>query len=397
MEKPQKTRKPHKKSRNGCLPCKARHVKCDERKPTCATCDKYDSICEYPLPKKRLVSEPPISTPSSADGSTANHQTPMYDQALVYPTDSSSPNMAHLRLLHHYTTVTAPTLAADDGAVHVYSSLVVHIALEFPFLMEAIFALAALHLGRLDMSKRAEYLRQAESHHDRALNLFRNLVQDIEEYNFQAVLLFAGTLFPYSCAIPIDMQHRPDYMLESILQTFALIRRTRPMVATFYRSFLASEIGRIVPQDTRVDWDKEDQPEQTELVKLRKFSEIIEHIFPSEIVEAYVDAIRKLEIIFARVANLNCPPSDSLIKLWVHFVSSRFMELLSERQPGALIIFAHYAVLFHRSQQYWFLHGVADQVMHIADNLVPSEWKGWLDWPKEQIGMAASPNGPGSM
>jgi hypothetical protein len=79
-----KTRKPHKKSRNGCLPCKGRHVKvthqsftnirlphwgnkpantilpkCDEQKPNCANCVKQGTVCEYrPL--------------NSRDGSIAN-------------------------------------------------------------------------------------------------------------------------------------------------------------------------------------------------------------------------------------------------------------------------------------------------------------------------------------
>lgn len=35
------------KSRNGCLPCKARHVKCGEERPTCTRCAKSNRVCHW--------------------------------------------------------------------------------------------------------------------------------------------------------------------------------------------------------------------------------------------------------------------------------------------------------------------------------------------------------------
>ncbi|KAL2816969.1 hypothetical protein BJX63DRAFT_132519 [Aspergillus granulosus] len=40
-------RRAHKKSRNGCLVCKQRRVKCDERKPACRRCEQYGASCIY--------------------------------------------------------------------------------------------------------------------------------------------------------------------------------------------------------------------------------------------------------------------------------------------------------------------------------------------------------------
>jgi hypothetical protein len=50
-----------------------------------------------------------------------------------------------------------------------------------------------------------------------------------------------------------------------------------------------------------------------------------------------------------------------------------------------LIILAHYAVLLHRSEQYWYLDGAAEQILNIANAFVPTEWRTWLEWPKVQI------------
>ncbi|RDW77121.1 hypothetical protein BP6252_05174 [Coleophoma cylindrospora] len=40
---------PKKRSRNGCWPCKARKVKCDEARPTCVNCQKQGDTCDYSI------------------------------------------------------------------------------------------------------------------------------------------------------------------------------------------------------------------------------------------------------------------------------------------------------------------------------------------------------------
>jgi hypothetical protein len=43
---------PKRRSRNGCWPCKARKVKCDETRPTCDNCRKHGHTCDFSV---RLV------------------------------------------------------------------------------------------------------------------------------------------------------------------------------------------------------------------------------------------------------------------------------------------------------------------------------------------------------
>ncbi|EXF82389.1 hypothetical protein CFIO01_01849 [Colletotrichum fioriniae PJ7] len=47
----QETRRSHKKSRNGCAECKRRHIRCDERQPSCANCEVAERACFFPPPK----------------------------------------------------------------------------------------------------------------------------------------------------------------------------------------------------------------------------------------------------------------------------------------------------------------------------------------------------------
>lgn len=61
-------RKYHLKSRNGCLTCKKRRVKCDETRPLCTKCTNMKLVCGYTLPDdnaKRHHPQPQQLTPGS--------------------------------------------------------------------------------------------------------------------------------------------------------------------------------------------------------------------------------------------------------------------------------------------------------------------------------------------
>lgn len=303
--------------------------------------------------------------------------------------DAVALNVLQLRLLHHYTTVTALTLAADPDAHGVYATIVPQTAFEYPFLLHVLLALAALHLSRLSGSgpEAIEYALLGGRHHDAALANFQTTVRDIDESNFKAVLMFAGALFPYSCASSVEPSHDVDHAFDSLVSNFTLTRRVRPMVSSFYSAMRASVLEKLIPKDVEgIDWLTQEPPEETELVQLRKFAEAVHHLYPPDIVDAYGFAVHILVLAFAAAGKSPEPPSDALLKIWIHFVSDRYVELLTERQPGSLIIYAHYAVLLQKSSvRYWYLAGVAEQILRVAEALVPTEWSGWLDWPKEQM------------
>ncbi|KAL6707517.1 hypothetical protein ACN47E_004087 [Coniothyrium glycines] len=400
-----KTRKPHKKSRTGCLPCKGRHVKCDEQKPNCANCVKQGTPCEYkPLDGSRNTPhESPVDvaspsvTPNPNGGSIVDQAFPT-GQSHLGTANEVAVNISQLRLLHHYTTVTGKISAPSVEAEYVMTTLLIQIAFKHAYLLYATLALSALHLHRLgDEDVAPDYwLHQSELYHNAALNAFQITVRDIDDNNFRAVLLFANTLFPYACVASISASDDMDHTFDSVLSHLVLTRRIRPMVTARYQQMRDSELQHIIPSDVRdVDWLIEEAPVETELTQLRKFAEVVHHVYPPDIIDAYGYAIHILELTFNVAARSQDPPSDALLKIWIHFVSNRYMELLSEKQPGSVIIFAHYAVMLHRAEHLWYLEGVADQILKIAEYLVPTEWASWLDWPKQQI--RNTPQTPGSV
>ncbi|KAK0120102.1 hypothetical protein ONS95_011512 [Cadophora gregata] len=63
----------HKKSKNGCLQCKQRKVKCDERRPLCLNCSKHFrnmEKCDFAPPAKKSVSSGDYVTTSQPRSTT---------------------------------------------------------------------------------------------------------------------------------------------------------------------------------------------------------------------------------------------------------------------------------------------------------------------------------------
>jgi hypothetical protein len=181
-------------------------------------------------------------------------------------------NITQLRLLHHYTTITARTLAHNAASEEVFTTNLVRTAFEHPYLLHTVLALAALHLSRTeDLHSPAyrEYRILSERHHETALTEFRATVRNIDQTNWKAVLMFSGAIFPHSCAAPVSVSDDIDLAFSNFLSNLALTRRVRPMVSGFYNEILQSELAHMVPDDVKgMDWEAKEAPANTEYVHL---------------------------------------------------------------------------------------------------------------------------------
>ncbi|CEJ88298.1 hypothetical protein VHEMI04677 [[Torrubiella] hemipterigena] len=119
----------HQKSRNGCLRCKARRVKCDEAKPRCARCLKTKTHCEY---------SPAVEKPS-------------IDQSIpLILLQNHSPGIETHVLIRQFHIV-FPQLTR--GTANTSSVLAFALQDHHTFLLRAALAVSASHLRYHSMSK----------------------------------------------------------------------------------------------------------------------------------------------------------------------------------------------------------------------------------------------------
>ena len=157
------TRKPHRKSKLGCGACKAKRVKCDEKKPACGRCERSKASCVY----DDGGNGPPAS---GAPATTALQRLP----------NSLSKTPTELCLMKHYDlvtsqkvdTITFSNILAGERSPQ-YRAMVLDQAKQHPHLMHSMLAVSALHLNHVGNK---EYRRLGLGHLQVALPKFRESV-----------------------------------------------------------------------------------------------------------------------------------------------------------------------------------------------------------------------------
>jgi hypothetical protein len=73
------------------------------------------------------------------------------------------------------------------------------------------------------------------------------------------------------------------------------------------------------------------------------------------------------------------------IFVWPITATDKFVELLVERRPRALVIFMHYCALFTLIEEFWWCKGSAMLELHRCEMCLSHDWLPWIEWPKTRI------------
>lgn len=173
--------------RTGCIPCRDRHVRCDERKPICARCDRSSTDCVWNRDIKIVLHSPTatrkksVSENSNASLTRLNTQNEDEDASMSSESTHSAPGLASLqptdivpepypeqftdwatlqaselvqealstelevRLMHNYLTEVAPWFDAHTGLQY-YSRIEVPRMLSCPPWRAAALAISAKNI-----------------------------------------------------------------------------------------------------------------------------------------------------------------------------------------------------------------------------------------------------------
>jgi hypothetical protein len=143
----------HKKSRRGCQRCKARKVKCDEIHPVCTNCSRHAVKCEYSDPfvqasngsdnLSSLSNDRALSSSAPSPHGPDSPYTDLEDIDHAFTADER--RLLELRLLYYFTTVVVNTFS-NGPFRQVWSVDSPRLGFEYPFLLNAIFAISSLHM-----------------------------------------------------------------------------------------------------------------------------------------------------------------------------------------------------------------------------------------------------------
>ncbi|EKJ69963.1 hypothetical protein FPSE_09808 [Fusarium pseudograminearum CS3096] len=440
-----KLRRRHRKSRNGCLECKRRHIKCDEKRPSCGNCIVSERSCSFPpaAPGSTPTSLParpePSTTPSfnepltSASNSGSRLQSPVdsvSSTGALHP-PSSIPPPSYLgyganpnertpsTTLPSFTESFAPdfvespisTPQTDGGQasfqlvftnqhlmlLHHFRKAallgtdsietVLDIALEWssqaPYALDQLLALSADHMAVLHPESAASYRRTATELQTRALSYFNRDAQELASH---------------------DTYYIPRFLFSSLLSLHMLydtLTQYRSSFHVFIERFCESVyLHRGVRSTTSNRYnDLLETPLAKFFIEVRDAAELgdkgeecsplIDLIQQSDLspasVEACSNAARTLQWAYNVYRNL--PPNRNVqaVSAFPVVLREDFVEAVRKHRPEALLVLAYYGVLLHRCRHVWLVGDSGAFLIHLIAGHLGSYWQEALHWPLQEL------------
>jgi hypothetical protein len=349
-----------------------------------------------PLPGSITVSSVrgPEQRPSSTDRpeSSSSLVIPLLagDVAIISP---SGLHVSDLELLHHYTTVTYKTLPTGSplDRPDLWQTQVVQLGFQHEFLLRGILAVSALHMCHLSPTRRDSLALCASKHQSIALGVFQDTLNQVDVSNCVAIFAFSCITVVLTFASPRSSGNVG--FQKDLFDWFHMIRGCNSVLQTQWdtvsHSFLAPLLKKGMVHETAASHNIPDCNRVTDLLRLCATGSLTHE--DQETANAYALAIHELLNAYTQVSILMDRKQDfvPVIFVWPVSIPQRYLDMLRDRQPEAMIILAYYAVLLRRVDNQWFMHGWARYLVTLIHAALDEEWHEWLTWPREMTSQLA--------
>ena len=205
-----------------------------------------------------------------------------------------------MRLLHWWTAKTYKDMNIDSARWPAWQLDCVDIALDFPFLLRGLLALAAIHKTAYDpQSNRQDLLLQADTHMSNALETYRKNLEHPKEETAVAMFLLSVVIVTYNLASA--QLEPPEDPIGALHHCFRLTQGCTLVMRPHMAQLVNSKIlHSLVEQSSLIPLEGE-VPEVLRLKKLAETKKPSAH-------DSCTSAIDVLHTLFVKTRR--CPPEN---------------------------------------------------------------------------------------
>jgi hypothetical protein len=262
-------------------------------------------------------------------------------------------------------------------------SITEEIALKHEHVLHFIFAFTALHLATCRPERKETYTATADHHYERALALITPEIAGLNPDNCDGVLQSVQLICFVSWARGPQAGEYLAFGKHGRSEWLIMFRGIRTTLNTLGRSNFTKthapairSKGRLLPPT--------DGPFEHE----KQIKELKEHIeFVSEAADRE-ENVHSVEILQEMYSNRYGGKDGEyhVVFGWLYRMSEDFLERLQRRDPLPLIIYAHFVVLMHDLERFWYMKGWTHHVMSGIYEALPTEHKPYISWPMASVG-----------
>ncbi|KAL4739936.1 hypothetical protein BDV11DRAFT_107314 [Aspergillus similis] len=372
-------RRPHTKSRAGCQRCKEKHVKCDEVRPTCGACARYGVPCVLkPLTTVRRA-EKRECQPSASPALPVTPASPA-PSLLVPSRGRTALTLWEFELVHHWILHVAESFHVSPGFHRKWCDRGIKVAIQYDFFLHMILMLSALHLALTKSSSFTEAHRAfiLEGCSD-ATTSFRKEAENVSDSNCHAVLAFPFLMSIYALALPqFDREEKGgDAVLDEMIHILLVIKGNslvRPTETPWPRARMTLRWMEEKDFMDQTDEDDRDRDLSSALGTLQPWVDSSDD-------DPRVRSINSETIQLFR-ETLKVHMKRSLRPLsWPNAVKNEYIDLLRHRNPMALVVLAHYAVILGQCSDQWWCSNWGVRLLSVIVALLPGKYQGAITYP----------------
>jgi Fungal specific transcription factor domain len=290
--------------------------------------------------------------------------------------------------MHHYTLHTAGSLIQDSEMRQLWQSRIPEEATSYPFLMQGLLALSALHLAYQHPSKRSMWIRLSLKHQDTALASFRSTLPSLNKDNCHALFALSAivSLTSFSSVIYDSLLHPGGtILLKDIIKPFLLIRGNASVLHIAFDWIRQGPLALLL-DGHRIPYYPQDLPASTEQQFSNMYNMARSMSSDPTVEQVLVETLQSLKRIYKEAIHTQGAANrkPGMVWKWAIMVSQDYVTLLQDSHPGALVIFAHFAVLSKAFKDEWYLQGWPELALSAISNALDPSWRGLVSWPEDQ-------------
>lgn len=289
--------------------------------------------------------------------------------------------------MYHYVT-TVYRLGVREDVVHLWRDYIPQQALEHPFLMHGLLALAALHLAYLRTDHSLKYLQAGDRHQDVALQKFRSFLSSPSDPKLaDALFALAATLSVSSMARSCAEPDGVALDMDTIAELFILTRGVKNVLHLAFDHIKNGPLAALLKNQSHSEYIEVHLPSS-----VASCFEGIQHMLTTsgmdqEALQHCESALSELEKIYKRIAFISPTADIELgdVSRWQVVVSMEYVRLVQARRPMALIILAYYVAAITAVRTAWYTQRWAQCALHGISQELDASMHNCIRWPMEQI------------
>lgn len=260
------------------------------------------------------------------------------------------------------------------------------LAFENDALLYSMLAISALHIAKTE-PENLEAIDQHRSYLDLGIRRHSEDICNIDKFNANAISLTSSFLRIASFAV---LQERtltpyvpPSEWLHMTRSAGRLLRLT--LAHNDDENSIMMRMTRRVPFDVFKEdpFENTNNPELLRLLANDHLDNPVEMI-DEESQHAYRSTINQLgAVIDAIKAEEAAPSVGRRMILFAIWIRPRFIDLVDERQPRALVILAHYFALLARFRRLWWIGDTGVRETRAIEKILPMEWQSLMALPQK--------------